>query len=183
MNAAMTTTSIPSGSDATHAGVRAASAFCALAFSGAGIAWGAMATIGMWASPEFRLRPEPRDVIPAAISLLMLLLAVQFGKGALEPSTLPMGVGKQPRPVLPSRFAVHLLIAALLGFIGFMLWTWSASYGTYPVFDLEGRAVGSGDPLWEWARLVQRASGLALILIALFAAATRTRQFVMGAKV
>ena len=136
--------------------------------------------MGLWAPWEFRLNPEWRDVIPGAIAVCMLMIAFQFARGAMVPSALPWGFAKRGRPTSVTRFGVHLLMATLLGFMGFVLWTWSAEYADYARFDPRGRVVGMGNPMWEWVRPVQRYSGLALMLIGGIAVATRTRQFLQG---
>jgi hypothetical protein len=162
------------------AAVRVTAALIAVAFCSAGVAWGAMATMGWWAPLEFRLRAEWRDLIPGAIALWMVLVAFQFALGAIQPNELPLGVGQRARPVSVATFGLHLFTAALIGFMGFVLVTMSQSSADYFIYDVDGRRVGHGNPMWEWMRPVQRYSGFALILVAGLALVRRTRQFLAG---
>jgi hypothetical protein len=161
-------------------GARVTAAFSAVAFLGAGISWGSLATMRMWASEEFRLHAEWRDLIPGAIALWMLLIAFQFARGAIAPGELPLGVGKRALPVPVGQFGLHLVTAALLGFMGFVLLSAAGTYADYVIHDLEGRPSGFDDPMWDWMRPVQRYSGVALILVACLALVRRTRQFLAG---
>ena len=160
--------------------IRVTAALIAAAFLGAGIAWGALATLNMWAPDEYRLHAEWRDIIPGAIAVWMLLVAFQFGRGAVVPRELPLGIDQRARRVSVGRFGVHLLTAALLGFMGFVLWNMSGTYADYIRYDAQGITAGFGDPMWEWMRPVQRYSGFALILVGGVALVRRTRQFLAG---
>ena len=156
---------------------RVTAAFSALAFCGAGVSWGLLATIGFWAPSQYRIEALPHDVIPGVISACLMLISFQFAQGAVMPSHLPMGGAKRHRPISIGRFGVRLATSALFGFMGFVLLSMAASHTEYAIFDVQNKVIGLGDPQRAWMPFVQRYSGLALIIVSCLALVTHTRQF------
>lgn len=156
---------------------RAMAAFCAVVFVSAAVAWGSHATLGFWAPTIYRIRSDPRDVIPGVIAAALLLIAFQFARGAIVPDYLPWGVGKRPRTITFARLGVHALTAILLAFMGFVLWTMVEAHPDYPVFDGRGRVTGHADPMMPWMAPLQLFSGLSMIVLGCFALITGAKQF------